>query len=148
MKILRKLFSKRAKKDEPEDVLNLAKTIGPLIDNTASEIFASYKTKLLTEPITYIVPAVWGAKKDGELTATQKEINKQVVPVITKIFESLDVKGLNSAQQFAIGFLIRGLFISKITYMIEVVKNKATDKTNSGEEDTNILKDLEPRGTA
>lgn len=37
--------------------------------------------EIIKMPITYIVPAIWGAKKDGELTAAQKEINEQVAPL-------------------------------------------------------------------
>ncbi|MBW2078279.1 MAG: hypothetical protein JRI71_12155 [Deltaproteobacteria bacterium] len=86
--------------------------------------------------------------KDGELTHTQKEIHKQIVPVIRDVFESLDLKQLGGAKEFAIGFLIRGFIISKITYMIEAFKNRSNKRINSGEENTNILKDLEPLGTA
>ncbi len=148
MKILDKFFSKSTKNHEPEDVMKIARIIGPLVDKKVQEIFGEYKMKLLNEPITYIVPAVWGAKKDGELTATQKEINEQVVPVIIKIIESFQVRNLSGAQAFAIGFLTRGLIIAKITYMIEGVKNRVTNKNSSWEENTDILKDLEPLGTA
>ena len=148
MKGLGKFFLKSMKKQETEDIMNIARIIGPLIDKTVKEVFDLYKTNLLSEPITYIVPAVWGARKDGELTATQKKINKQIAPVIRNVFDSLQLKSLSGTQEFAIGFLIRGLFISKITYMIEGVKNRGSDKTSSGEETTDILRDLEPLGTA
>lgn len=148
MKFVRKLFSKKVKNEEPEDLTEIARVIGPLIDNTAMEIFVSYKMKLLTEPLTYIVPAVWGSKKDGELTPTQKEINRQIVPVIEQIFESLQFKGMTGAQKFAIGFLVRGLIVSKITYMMKTVKNQVTEKIDSGQEDEYGLEHLEPLGTA
>ena len=104
--------------------------------------------KLLTEPLTYVVPAVWGAKKDGELTATQKEINRQIVPAIEQILESLQFKDMPGAQKFAIGFLVRGLIISKIAYMMETLKNHVTEKIDSGQEDEYDLEHLEPLGTA
>jgi hypothetical protein len=148
MKVLGKLFSKGTNKEKPEDVMEIPRIIGPLIDKSVTEIFATYKMKLLSEPITYIVPAVWGAKKDGELTAKQKEINMQVAPIIRRIFEILDLKDVSGAQEFAIGFLIRGLIISKITYMIEMMKNKAANKTDSGQKNTDILFNLEPLGNA
>ncbi|MBW1741182.1 MAG: hypothetical protein JRJ42_08630 [Deltaproteobacteria bacterium] len=150
MKILDRFFSKGVKKERPQDVMEIGiiKVIGPLIDRTANRIFTLYKTRLLTEPITYIVPAVWGAKKDGELTVTQKEIYKQVAPVIKEIFDAFQFKALNDAQAFAVGFLIRGLIISKITYMIELIKNQTMSKKISEESETDILEHLEPAGTA
>jgi hypothetical protein len=148
MKVLHKFFSKGTNKEKPEDVMKISMIIGPLIDKSVTEIFATYKMKLLSEPITYIIPAVWGAKKDGELTDKQKEINMQVAPIIKRIFEILDLKDLSGAQEFAIGFLIRGLIISKITYMIEVINNKVSGKTNSGKKNTDILFKLEPLGNA
>ncbi len=137
MKILRKIFSRRSKKEGPKDVMRISRVIGPLMDKAAEEIFVSYKTRLLSEPITYIVPAVWGAKKEGELEDTQKEINIKVIPVINELFDALRIRGLNGAQEFAIGFLIRGFIISKITYMIEAVRNRGIIKMTK-----------EPLGTA
>ncbi|MBW1741612.1 MAG: hypothetical protein JRJ42_10855 [Deltaproteobacteria bacterium] len=128
--------------------MKISRTIWPLIEDTANKIFVSYNTKLLAEPITYIVPAVWGAAKEGELTPTQKDINKKVAPVIEKVFESLQLKHLSGAQAFAIRFIIRGLIISRITYMIEAVKSKMIRKVNSGEQDTDMLNHLEPMGNA
>lgn len=148
MKLLGKVFSTREKNEEPEDLMEIATVIGPLIDGAAKEIFASHRMKLLTEPLTYIIPAVWGAKKDGELTATQKEINKQIVPVIEQIIQSLRFEELTGAQEFAIGFLIRGLIISKTTYMIEVVKNRVSYEIDQIEQDEYGLEQLEPVGTA
>ena len=99
--------------------------IKEIIDRTTDTIFNSYNEKLLTEPITYIVPAVWGAEKDGELTVTQKEINKKIVPMVNDIMAIFELEDINKAQRFAIGYLIRGLATSKITYMIEAFKNRA-----------------------
>ena len=44
--------------------------------------------------------------------------------VITDIIELLEFKDLNDSQEFAIGYLIRGLIISKITYLIEASKHR------------------------
>ena len=98
--------------------------IKEIIDKTTNMIFISYKEKLLTEPITYIVPAVWGEIKDGKLTTIQREINKKIVPTINSIMDILELEDLHGAQGFAIGYLIRGLLISKIAYMIEAFKNQ------------------------
>lgn len=146
MSILKKMFSRIKKQRPPEDILAIAKIIGPLIDDTANQIFARHKLTLLKAPVTYIVPAVWGAQKGGEPDATQMEINRQVEPVVTQIFEALATNDIDATQKFAIGFLIRGLFISKIAYMIEVLKNRTIEqniKTNP-----NILNGIEPLGNA
>ncbi len=108
----------------------------------------SYREKLVTGPITYIVPAVWGAIKGGELDRTQKEMNQQIAPVIDEIFQLLQIKDLSVPKQFAIGFIIRGLFVSKITYMIEAFKNRTINKVNSGYENIYSIENIEPLGSA
>ncbi len=74
MEILNRLFSRGVKIDGSEDLMKISKVVGPLIDKTVNDIFVSYREKLVTGPITYIVPAVWGARKEGEPDRTQKEI--------------------------------------------------------------------------
>lgn len=152
MRILRGFFSKDDKEPRADDVLKIARMVGPLIDGAANDIFMSHKMKLLSEPITYIVPAVWGAKKDGELSATQKEINRQVSPLVRQILEQFEFEGLTNSQEFAVEFLVRGLIISKTTYMIEAVKGRVTHKIGSRERDRDKkeygLEHLEPVGTA
>ncbi len=138
MSFLNRLFSKNKADKKHEDVLKIATIIGSTIDKIVVEVFAAYRKELLAEPITYIVPAVWGAKKDGELTETQKEMNGNIAPVVNDVLKAFEFNGLSAAQEFAIGFIIRGLIISKITYMIEGVKNRTTD----------MLDQQEPMGSA
>ena len=104
--------------------------IKEIIDNTTDEIFISYKEKLLTEPITYIVPAVWGGIEDEKLTTIQKEVNKTISPMISSITEILEFEDINWDQRFVIEYLIRGLMISKITYMIEAFKGRLKKQTS------------------
>ena len=136
------------KEDGVEDFMGITRAIRPIIIMTAQEIFLSYRLKLLTEPIDYIVPAIWGAKKDGKLDSTQKEIAQKVVNVVEELFEILDLKDLNRAQELAIGFLIRSLFIAKISYFINGVKNMVIQKLHLESQDTNILSHLEWLGSA
>ncbi len=138
MSFLNRLFSKNKTDEKHEDVLKIATIIGPTIDKIVVEVFAAYRKELLAEPITYIVPAVWGAKKDGELTTTQKEMNEQIAPVIEEILGEFHSEDISVPQEFAIGFLIRGLIISRITYMIEGTNNRTIM----------MLDHLEPMGTA
>jgi hypothetical protein len=129
-KIFTSLFHKRREADSQEEVMKIAKAISPEIDNLASDIFKEFNSRLLTEPITYIVPAVWGAKKDGSLTEEQRKIHTMVLPVIQNIIRLFHIKNLTLSQEFALGYLIRGLIISKITYMIEKIKTETTNVEN------------------
>ncbi len=153
MNFFKKLFSKSVEKEEPVkeepvDVMKIAKVIGPSIDKIAKDVFITYRENLLSEPITYIVPAVWGAKKDGALTTSQMEMHGQIAPVIKEMIEAFKVKkDLSVDQKFAIGFLIRRFIISKITYMIELVKNRGTSKTTS-EDQSQDLENIKPMGNA
>jgi len=78
MKILRKLFSRALKEEEPKDVTRISRVIGPLIDKTAEEIFISYKTRLLSEPITYIVPAVGGQRRRVSLRIHRRRLTQRL----------------------------------------------------------------------
>jgi len=86
---------------------------------TTDILFTSYKTELLSEPVTYIISAVWGKKEHGNLTADQKEIHANISVIIDDIIEILGIELVNDAQRFGIEYLIRGLIISKVTYLFE-----------------------------
>jgi len=122
--------------------------IKDIIDKTTNSIFTSYKKKLLSEPITYIVPAVWGKIKHGKLTACQREINEKITPMISSIMEIFELEEINGAQRFAIEYLIRGLATSKITYLIESFKNQQKTKTGSEEKNPALLDNLDTFGNA
>jgi hypothetical protein len=144
-----KLFDKfrsKPKRQNTTNITDLAKLIGPLLDKLANEIFLSYREILISEPITYIVPAVWGAAKDADLTAEQIEMNRKIVPVVNQVFQILQIDSLNESQVFAIGFIVRGLIISKVTYMIEALKNKLMSIEVDKKE--YLIKNMEPMGHA
>lgn len=142
---LLKKFSKD--KNNSEDLLEIASAIGPLIDKLAMDLFLGYSRKLMAEPITYIVPAVWGATKGGVLDATQQEMHQLILPTINRSFELLDLKGLTGAQSFAVGFLIRGYIISKVTYMIESFRNQV-EGVNIKQKPDDFMMNVKPMGTA
>jgi hypothetical protein len=108
-----------------EDIVGFARDIEKLIDESSFEIFRDYKADLLKENNVYLVPAVWGAAKDGELTDTQQEIYASVSPVIKEVLDLLDQEYLSSPRRFALGYIVRGLFVSKIIYMVEFYKNRS-----------------------
>ncbi|MEN6318671.1 MAG: hypothetical protein ABFD82_07945 [Syntrophaceae bacterium] len=148
MKIFREYFSKKKAQKEPHDIMGIANVIGPLLDGVVHEIFIAYRAELLSESIIYIVPAVWGAKKEGELTSTQKEIHARVIPVVNKVFDSLQMENLRGDQEFALYYLIRGIIISKMTYMIEAFRNKLKEKTLDEQALKDALLHFKPIGTA
>jgi len=136
------------KKKAPEDLAKISKIIAPLIDKTANDIFRSHCKELLEKPITYIIPAIWGKDINGELTLTQAEINDKIVPVMEKILGLFEFKNSRGEQEFAFEYLLRGLFVSKITFMIELMKNidsKAIAAANASNE---ILSKTIPIGNA
>jgi len=110
-----------------EDMLKIARSIGPLIDEVTNKTFMDHRDTLLKEPITYIVPAVWGAIKDGKLTKIQKDINNRFDPVIHQVLKQLVPESATPSQHYAIAYILRGLIISKITFMIEGFKNRMQD---------------------
>ena len=113
-----------------------------IIDKTTSMIFNSYKKELLSEPITYIISAVWGKIKQGTLTANQEEIYETISSMVENIMGILELDELNEAQIFAIEYFIRGLVISKITYLIEAFKNRSNTAIKLSHDNTNPLNNL------
>lgn len=149
MEILKKfsIFKGKTKKD-PENLLVPANTISTRIDKMAWDVFSSFRMELLAEQITYIVPAIWGAKKDGELTPLQKTIHSRVHSQIDEIYNALQIENLTASQEYAIKYLIRDLIISKIAYMIESFRIKLDETSLSERCITDYLKNIEPKGTA
>jgi len=128
--------------------MQIADIIGPMIEKAVWDIFVSYRVELLSEEITFIIPAIWGAKKDGELTSTQKAINEQIAPVIKRVFELLDIRDMDSSQEFALNYLVRGLIVSKITYMIEAFRSRLKDRTLDEQSLNDALMRFKPQGSA
>jgi hypothetical protein len=148
MKILKDFFTKTRLKKAPGNVMEISNVIGPLIDKVVWEVFVTHREELLAEPITYIVPAVWGAKKDGELTANQKRINEKVAPVVEEIFRLLRMTDLDSSQEFALNYLVRGIIVSKMTYMIEAFRNRLNERSVDEQSLKEALLRFKPVGSA
>lgn len=145
MNLLNKIIKK---KKTSEDLTEISKIVAPLIDKTANDIFMSHCNELLEKPITYIIPAIWGKDVNGELTLTQAKINDKIAPVMETILQLFEFKNSNGEQEFAFEYLLRGLFVSKITFMIELKKNlelKAMAAAKTGNE---ILSKAIPVGNA
>jgi hypothetical protein len=143
-----RFFSKFKKTDEPEDLLEIASLMGPLVDKLVMDLLKNYLQHMLSKPITYIVPAVWGATKDGDLDDTQQLMHGHILPVVEQIQSLLDLHDLRESQSFAIGFLIRGLIISKVTHMVEICKGQADKSLNVDTYPDEYMMNVKPLGTA
>jgi hypothetical protein len=126
---------------------NVIFEIKEIIDDITTNIFTLHRQKLLSEPITYILPAVWG-KKQGNLTVIQDEIYHRIDPVIENIFEILNFEQLTESQRFSLEYLIRGLIISKVTYLIESFRNRLIEENKSSFDHLNLFDKIEPIGNA
>ena len=150
--MFRKLLEKFKKKPAPappgtEDILVLARDVEGLLDGLVNRIFSQWGDLLLTQDITWVVPAIWGAVKHGELTRDQERIYEAASPVLKEATMHLGLKGLSSSQNFAVQYLLRSLVIAKIIYMIEATRrHRAEDQRRI--ESHNPLQDVEPWGHA
>lgn len=132
----------------PNDLLEIAGLMGPIIDKLVMDLFTRYNRQLLAEPVTYIVPAVWGATKDGLLDETQAEMFGHIAPTIAKIQALLDLDDLRDAQSFAIGFLIRGIIISKVAYLVESFRCRMDNDMKVNAHQDEFMMNIKPLGTA
>lgn len=138
-------FKTKSPEDEKLiDPTSLAARINPLLDQLNHRVFLEHQASLLNRPIDFVVPAVWGARKDGPLSPEQMEIHQKVLPVIQEVFRILDLQGLSEPQRFAVDFLLRGLIINRLTYTIETARNRGLRTTPGAA----CLENLEPVGTA
>ena len=115
--------------DKTTELLSISKELEKITDHTTNEIFDTYRDKLLLEGITYIIPAVWGVVKDGELDETQKEIHKKTQKLVEDSLSALFIKGISAPQAFAIRYLVNRTIIFSISYMIEMTKAKVCEGT-------------------
>jgi hypothetical protein len=120
--LLDRFFFRKNPKEE-EDVSKITKAIGPLIESTSRDIFSSNKDVLMAEQITYIVHAIWGVHADGELVQNQKEIHERFLPVKRKILDQFETGNFTAAQKFAVEYIVCGLIISRVLYMVEAFRN-------------------------
>ncbi len=150
MKLFDRILAKRNRVEKKSnDVMMVPRIIEPLLNKVALDVVDSYKGKLLAEPITYIIPAIWGAKENGTIDNTQEEIFQQVLPVIKEVYNTFGLDDLSDSQRFVVGYMIKGLIISKISYMLEVLKNRLNENIDlSEQEDETSLAHLEPIGNA
>jgi hypothetical protein len=111
-----------ANTDDSSSILKIKE----IIDETTDTIFSLHKKDLLNNPITYIIPAVWGRMGKGNLNPKQKNIFLSIESMVRDVIEIMEFDDLTDSQRFSIEYLIRGLVISKITYLI--ASSRTSDK--------------------
>ncbi len=67
---------------------------------------------------------------------------------INRIIDLFHVQDKSGPQEFAIGFLVKSLFISKISYMIDGVKTRVVNKLGRHMRKLSILNKIETIGSA
>ncbi len=122
----------------------MAAAISPLLDTVAHRVFMEHHQTLLSHPIQYVVPAVWGAQKEGPLDEVQHAIHQLVLPVVQQALEKMRILDLDEDQRFAVNYLVRGVIINRITYIIEAARNQGLDAPP----EDNPLARMEPLGQA
>ena len=109
--------------DESSSILRIKE----IIDETTDTIFSLHKKDLLNNPITYIIPAVWGRIGKGDLNPKQKNIFLSIESMVKDVIDIMEFDDLTDSQRFSIEYLIRGLVISKITYLIASSRTSEKD---------------------
>jgi len=147
--IFKKWFKKR--KPPPNydgDFTALAKCIDPIIDRVANEMFHSYMDILISRPSSYIVPAIWAHEDSVEIDPIAREINRMVGPALHSVFVALDLTKPKRSQILGISYLVRGLIISKVAFMVEAFKNRPLGIEQTEGPHTYELRDMQPLGSA
>lgn len=148
LKRIKKLIGKPAPPATPPDVRAMATAIEPLVENLVAGLFQQHAARLLSEDITYIVPAVWGASKEGPLDNAQREIAGQMAEMLPKLLAVLELGELTAQQEFALGYLVRSLVVAKITYLIEGTRGMILRGEHPRAQDQGVFGDMETVGTA
>ena len=149
MKFLRNILKNMLlKKEAPDDHLKLARVIGPQIDKLANDIFYIYSKSDTLRSEKYIIQAVWNDRKNGPLERVQCDISNIVESAIISVFNELSLNQLDASQRFAIEYMIKGLIITKVIYMIEVLRNRMTSSIRDFKGLSESLETIEPIGSA
>ena len=150
IRALIKKFKRRESQSPPvsDASLRLAKVIGPEIDRMANEIFLLYTRRLDLNPPTHIIAAVWGNKANETLDELQQYIVQKVTFKVQKILALLTSDQTDPSQMFAMEFIVKGLLITKVLYMLEVLKSKIEKDVNVGGAQREPLESIDPIGHA
>ncbi|MFA6411084.1 MAG: hypothetical protein WCW53_00200 [Syntrophales bacterium] len=130
------------------EINNIKCSIEGYIENACNNIFRNYSEELAKEPMSYIIYSVWGVSTEGELTDVQKTIHAMLEPTVEHIFRSLALENLRLSKKMGIEYLIRGFIISRLFFMVELLKSSVRNADKSETNHQNILNNIEIMGHA
>jgi len=130
------------------EIMRITQIIAPLLDDLTNSLFREHNTLFLSKPLDYIVPAVWGAKMDGELDADQHLIHARILPVMEAVMAALALKQIDVAQEYAIRYIIRGYIISRIIFSVAELRHQILQRMLQAAPEEDAFKGLEPIGNA
>ncbi len=131
--------------DDTAELLSISKSLENFISQATDEIFDTHLNQFLVEDISYIIPAVWGAKANEELDEIQKAIHIEVSKLVDESLQAFSANDLKDPQVFAIRYLINLVIIYTISYRIENTKNQISEKKIDAD---NLLMNLPISGNA
>ncbi len=131
--------------DDTAELLSISKSLEKFISQATDEIFDTHLNQFLVEDISYIIPAVWGAKANEELDEIQKAIHIEVSKLVDESLQAFSANDLKDPQVFAIRYLINLVIIYTISYRIENTKNQISEKKIDAD---NLLMNLPISGNA
>ncbi|MCE5244608.1 MAG: hypothetical protein ABFD98_10210 [Syntrophobacteraceae bacterium] len=115
--MLAEILVKQGLEMSDEGIAEIPVLIGPIIDESIRQVFKISGHKFLADLVDGVVYTVWGCKTSNKKAYSQREISQVVVPLMEEIRGIFEVANLNSAQQFALDYLIRGFIMSRVLRM-------------------------------
>lgn len=143
-----KRFFGKSREKSTGDILSIAKALDPVIETAAGEVFRVFAPSLIHRPVTYIVPAVWGASDEAPLEPLQVRINQVISPAVERAVSLFRWKAATDAQAFALGYLVRSLFISKLSFMLTSLKHETGKTLGDPPDGFGTLDEIDPIGRA
>jgi len=113
---------------EPMPMTSSFSELETVINKTAILLFSRYRSVLLQAHASYIVQAIWGKETQSVLDPTQTEIHKMLEPVIQGIIDEYSTNDEVAEQLSGFEYILRGLFLYKIAYMIQIYDNNTEGK--------------------
>ena len=128
--------AKKPKKSQ--DILSIARKCGPAMDQMVLRIFELQGSQIMQADNNYLVHAIWGVRQGAPLDHTQEYINREFKNTFQVLIRALDLGDLSDAQEYALGYLIRDLAITKLVYMAEKAKSSPGGRSPSAEPDVDL----------
>jgi len=119
-----------------------------ILSGAALAVFQGHWEALLEQPSSYIVPAIWGANLEGNLDFVQAEIHAALEPVVGMILDRMSSSESPEALRYTFRYLLNGLLIYKISYMVECYRNLVVDSEGDRLHPPSLLAEMAPAGRA